>query len=115
MITVGCGTAINNMVRCFKKYFSIRIGVRCLIGANAATLDSNFHGLGIEERNGAELEWSAPVVFEDCGVIGSHERHLNGVRFGLVSVIAISSVVIMDAPPMVVAGDVPAKMLRQIL
>jgi maltose O-acetyltransferase len=113
-ITVRTGTSINNGFRCIAEYTSITIGKHCLLGANVEILDSDFHGLKLDERNTSKAEWSAPVILEDHVFIGSNVRILKGVRIGAGSVIANSSVVTVDIPPMVVAGGIPAKVLRAI-
>jgi len=113
-VSVGAGTAINNGFRCMAEHTSITIGENCLLGANVEILDSDFHGLKLDERGTSKVEWSAPVVLEDRVFIGSNVRILKGVRIGTGSVIANSSVVIGDIPPMVVAGGIPAKVLRAI-
>lgn len=113
-VNLGSGTWINNGFRCIAEHSSITIGQNCLIGANVEILDSDFHGIGLHERGLSKPEWAAPVVLEDEVFIGSNVRVLKGVRIGRGSVIANSSVVIADIPPMVVAAGVPAKVIRSI-
>jgi maltose O-acetyltransferase len=113
-VSFGSGTKINNGFRCIAEHTSITIGAYCLIGANVEILDSDFHGLGLDERGMSKPEWAAPVVVEDRVFIGSNVRILKGVRIGAGSVIANSSVVISDIPPMVVAAGAPAKAIRTI-
>ena len=113
-VRVGSDTWINNGFRCIAEHTSITIGENCLIGANVEILDSDFHGLRLHERGVSKPEWAAPVVLEDNVFIGSNVRILKGVRIGTGSVIANSSVVIADIPPLVVAAGVPAKVIRSI-
>lgn len=114
-VQLGSGTWINNGFRCVAEHSSITIGENCLIGANVEILDSDFHGLGLHERGLSMPEWAAPVVLEDNLLIGSNVRILKGVRIGKGSVIANSSVVIEDIPPMAIAAGMPAKVIRSIL
>jgi len=113
-VSFGSGTWINNGFRCIAEHTSITIGADCLIGANVEIMDSDFHGLRLDERGMSRPEWAAPVVVEERVFIGSNVRILKGVRIGAGSVIANSSVVISDIPPMVVAAGVPAKAIRSI-
>jgi len=113
-IEIGPNTIINNGFRCIADNSSITIGANCLIGPDVEILDSDFHGVNLAERRTWKPEWCAPVVLEDNVFIGSHVRILKGVRIGVGAVIANSSVVTADIPPMVVAGGVPAKVLRAI-
>ncbi|SDN14750.1 sugar O-acetyltransferase [Actinomyces ruminicola] len=59
-------------------------------------------------------QFSAPVVIEDDVWIGGNVTILPGVTIGRGSVIAAGAVVNANVPPMVVAGGVPARVLRQI-
>lgn len=113
-VSFGAGTWVNNGFRCIAEHSSIRIGRNCLIGTNVEILDSNFHGIAPAERGISRPEWAAPVVVEDNVFIGSNVRILKGVRIGAGAVIANSSVVIADIPPMVIAAGIPAKVIRSI-
>lgn len=113
-IQVGAGTWINNGFRCIAEHTSITIGKNCLLGANVEILDSDFHGFGLDERGVSKPEWARPVVLEDNVFIGSNARILKGARIGTGSVIANSSLVVGDIPAMVVAGGMPAKVIRAI-
>ena len=111
-ITIGSGTWINNGFRCVAEHSSISIGPNCLIGTNVEILDSDFHGVRLQDRNQSKAEWAAPVTVESDVFIGSNVRILKGVRIGSGAVIANSSLVVTDIPARVVAGGVPAKTLR---
>lgn len=113
-VKIGSGTWINNGFRCIAEHSSVTIGQNCLIGTDVEILDSDFHGLGLYERNVSKPEWAAPVALGDNVFIGSHVRILKGVRIGAGSVIANSSVVISDIPPMMIAAGVPARVIRSI-
>ena len=114
-VTIGSGTWISNGFRCIAEHTAVSIGENCLIGTNVEILDSDFHGLDLHERNVSKPEWGRPVVLEDNVFVGSNARILKGVRIGAGSVIANSSVVISDVPPMTVVGGIPARMLRAVV
>lgn len=114
VVRIGEGTWINNGFCCIAEHSSISIGANCLIGANVEVLDSDFHGLRLDERSMSKPEWAAPVVIEDRVFVGSNVRILKGVRIGMGAVIANSSLVTSDIPPMTVAGGIPAKVLRTL-
>jgi galactoside O-acetyltransferase len=59
-------------------------------------------------------QFSAPVVIEEDVWVGGHVVIMPGVTIGRGSVIAAGAVVTANVPPMVVAGGVPAKVLRPI-
>lgn len=113
-VTIGAGTWINNGFKCIAEHKSITIGENCIFGTNIEILDSDFHGLGLDERGVSKPEWAQSVILEDNVFVGSNARILKGVRIGAGSVIANSSLVIGDIPSMVVAGGVPAKVIRTI-
>ncbi|WP_374248666.1 acyltransferase [Thermomonas sp.] len=114
VVRIGENTWINNGFCCIAEHSSISIGADCLIGANVEVLDSDFHGLRLDERSMSKPEWASPVVIEDRVFVGSNVRILKGVRIGMGAVIANSSLVTSDVPPMTVAGGVPAKILRAL-
>lgn len=111
-VKMGAGTWINNGFRCIAEHSSITIGENCLIGANVEILDSDFHGLSLHQRHLSKSEWAAAVILEDNVFVGSNVRILKGVKIGAGSVIANSSVVVSDIPPMVIAAGIPAKVIR---
>ncbi|MFZ7095385.1 acyltransferase [Luteimonas dalianensis] len=113
-VCIGENTWINNGFRCIAEHSLISIGANCLVGTNVEILDSDFHGLKLEDRNMSKPEWAAPVLVEDNVFIGSNVRILKGVRIGHGAVIANSSLVLADVPPMTIAGGVPAKVLRNL-
>lgn len=113
-ISIGDGTFINNGFSAIAEYTSITIGQRVLIGTNVEILDSDFHGIHVDDRNKSRAEWAKPVVVEDDVFIGSNVRVLKGVTIGRGSVIANSSLVVKDIPPGVVAGGNPARSIKEI-
>ncbi len=112
-ISIGDGTWINNGFIAIAEHTSITIGKRVLIGTNVEIFDSDFHGIRVDDRK-SRPEWAKPVVIEDNVFLGSNVRVLKGVTIGQGSVIANSSVVVKDIPPNVIAGGIPAKVLKVI-
>lgn len=114
VVSVGENTWINNGFCCIAEHSSISIGANCLIGSNVEILDSDFHGLKLAERSISKPQWAYPVIIEDRVFVGSNVRILKGVKIGMGAVIANSSLVTSDVPPMTVAGGIPAKFLRTL-
>ena len=85
-----------------------------MIGSCVEILDSDFHGLSIEQRRMSKPEWARPVTISDAVFIGSNVKIMKGVSIGYGSVIANGSVVVSDVPAGVIAGGVPAKKLGEI-
>ena len=81
-VKFGSGTRINNGFKCIAEHVSISIGKNCLIGANVEILDSDFHGLSLNERGVSAPERAASVVIEDNVFLGSNVRILKGVHIG---------------------------------
>ena len=91
----------------------VQIGNDILIGTNVEITDSDFHNLNPAERFGGKHEVSK-VVIEDNVWIGSNVKILKGVTIGKNSVIANGSVVTKSIPQNVVAGGIPAKIIKHI-
>jgi acetyltransferase-like isoleucine patch superfamily enzyme len=113
-ISIGAGTRINNNFCAIADHASIQIGRNCLIGANVEILDSDFHGLAVEDRGTSLAEWAQPVSIDDNVFIGSNVRIMKGVTIGNGSIIANGSVVTRSVEAGVIAGGNPAKILKVI-
>jgi acetyltransferase-like isoleucine patch superfamily enzyme len=113
-ISIGEGTWINNGFSAIAEHTSITIGRRVLIGTNVEIIDSDFHGIRVDDRNKSRAEWAKPVIVEDDVFLGSNVKVLKGVTIGRGTVIANSSVVVKDIPPGVIAGGNPARVLTKI-
>lgn len=90
----------------------VTIGDRVMFGPHVTIATA-----GHPVHPGARLDgrqFSAPVVIEDDVWVGAHVVIMPGVTIGHGSVIAAGAVVTANVPPMVVAGGVPAKVLRPI-
>lgn len=94
----------------FQDQGGITIGHNTMIGHNVVLATLN-HDLDPEKRRDLH---PAPIVIERDVWIGSSVTVTPGVTIGEGSVIAAGAVVTKDVPPHVVAGGVPAKIIRQL-
>lgn len=78
-----------------------------------ATMATHFHVGEIPMRAGFPSK-SGPICIRGNVYLGSNVVLLSGVEIGGGSVIGAGAVVIADVPPGVVAGGVPARVLKQI-
>ena len=114
-LEIGDDTGISGGSFCAAK--SVRIGSHCLIGANVMVSDCDFHAVKPEGRRhnsdpkdiGCE-----PVVIEDNVWLGANVTVLKGVTIGKNTVVAAGSVVTKSLPSNVVAGGIPAKVIRNL-
>jgi hypothetical protein len=114
-IHIAEDTGLSGTVICAAK--SVRIGARCLIGADVMIFDTDFHNPEPEGRRYAPVDWlriSAPVSIGDDVFIGTGSRVLKGVTIGDGSVIGAGSLVVSDIAPFTVAAGTPAKALRLV-
>ena len=91
----------------------VRIGDDCKIGQHAIILDCDYHDMDDPLHYGGHGP-SLPVVLEQGVWLGARVTVLKGVTIGRSSVIAAGSVVTRDIPPGVLAGGMPAKVLRKL-
>jgi len=86
---------------------SIRIGSHTIVGPMVNLIDTNFHPVDAEDRSaGREIAIGENVWLGRGTVV------LPGVTIGAGAVIAAGSVVTRDIPANVLAGGVPAKVIR---
>lgn len=114
-ICIGADVGISGGVICAA--MSVRVGDRCLLGADVQITDTDFHALAPANRRfekRPESIASAPVVIEDNVFLGAGVRVLKGVRIGRNSVVGAGSVVTRDIPSDVIAAGVPARVIRQL-
>lgn len=104
------GTSITSRSR------SIQIGDDVMIAANVSILDSDFHVIFPPEGRltNPGYEFDQDIKIQKNVWIGTRSIILKGVSIGENSVIAAGSVVTKSIPPNVVAGGVPAKVIRKI-
>lgn len=112
-IIIGDESWFNNNAVIIADKKTIEIGNNVLIGANFFLTDSDFHSLEIDKRLGGEYS-TASVLISDNVFIGSNVSVLKGVTIGKNTVIANGAIVTMDIPENVVAGGIPAKIIRQL-
>lgn len=91
----------------------VRIGSDCKIGQHAIILDCDYHDMNHPLHDGGHGP-SRPVVLEDGVWLSARVTVLKGVTIGRGSVIAAGSVVTRDVPAGVLAGGVPARVLRPL-
>jgi maltose O-acetyltransferase len=91
----------------------VRIGDDCKIGQHAIILDCDYHDIEDPLHYGGHGP-SLPVVLEQGVWLGARVTVLKGVTIGRSSVIAAGSVVTRDVPAGVLAGGMPAKVLRKL-
>ncbi len=104
-------------IRCAEK---INIGSGVLMGSKVLVLDNShgkYKGGGKQDNpdvapNKRKLQ-TAPVNIEDNVWIGEGAVIQMGVTVGRGSIIAANSVVTKDVPPKVIAGGVPARVIKK--
>lgn len=114
-IEIGADTGISGGVICSAA--GVRIGARCLIGADVMIFDTDFHNRAAENRRYSAPDWpsiSRPVVIEDDVFIGTGSKILKGAHIGRGSIIGAGSLVTGPIPPMSIAMGVPAKVVRSL-
>jgi acetyltransferase-like isoleucine patch superfamily enzyme len=84
--------------------------VRC--GANVTITDSDWHGLQPDARRTRGP--SAPVLIEENVWLGLNVVVLKGVTIGANTVVGAGSVVTRSLPANVIAGGLPAKVIRAL-
>lgn len=106
-ITIGKGVFINSGC-CFQDQGGITVGDGALIGHHVvlATINHDF----APERRAANHP--APIVIGENVWIGANVTVTPGVTIGDGAIIAAGAVVTKDVPPNVIAGGVPAKIIR---
>jgi acetyltransferase-like isoleucine patch superfamily enzyme len=95
---------------------SVEIGAGTMIAPNVAILDFDGHVLWPPENRLANrgVENDAKVVIGKNVWLGTQSMVLKGVKIGDNSVVAAGSMVTADIPENVLAGGVPAKVIRKL-
>jgi serine acetyltransferase len=109
-IIIQDGAGISNSV--LSCYESIRIGKHTMIGAECLIIDSDFHGLPLNEGKPTR---SAPIEIGSHVFVGARSIILKGVKIGDKSVIGAGSVVTTDIPENCLAAGNPAKVIRSFV
>jgi len=89
----------------------VQIGSGSAIGQYAIILDCDFHTPGlVEEGHGTP----GPIIIEENVWLGARVTVLKGVTIGKGTVVAAGSVVAKSLPAGVLAGGVPAKVIKPL-
>lgn len=112
-IYIGDNVWFNNSCTIICDGSEIHIGSNCLFGTGLNIFDSDFHKTEINERNSGD-HISKPVIIGNNVFTGFNVTILKGVSIGDNSVISAGSVVTSDIPENVIAGGIPAKILKKI-
>ena len=104
---------INNGFVAIADKSSITIESGALIGTNVEIIDSDFHEMNPESRNGGNHK-IAPVHIERNVFIGSNVKICKGVRIGENSVIGNGAIVLKDIPANSIAFGNPANVIKKI-
>jgi acetyltransferase-like isoleucine patch superfamily enzyme len=103
-IGANCGFS-GTVIGCATR---VVLGDNVMCGANTLINDTDWHTN--DPRTGPD----APVIIEKCVWLGVNVTVLKGVTIGENTLVAIGSVVTKSLPANVVAGGVPAKVIKQI-
>jgi len=109
-LRIGAGARMSGTTICAA--LRVVIGARCVIGANATIVDSDFHALDAAIRSSpldANSARVAPVEIGDDVFIGGGSYILKGVTIGAEAVIGAASVVTKDVPRRTIVAGNPAK------
>ena len=110
LVSIGSDVSIN---RGAEFYSGMREGSRIRIGSNVRIAPNvRFHAAGHDPDHPELADNGADIVVEDGAWIGAGALVLQGVRIGRGTVVAAGSVVTRDLPPNVIAGGIPARVLR---
>lgn len=110
-ITIGSGNGFSGTV--ISAAESIEIGSNVLCGANVTITDTDWHHLD-RSLEGIEPAPSAPVIIGSNVWLGMNVIILKGVTIGSNSMISTNSVVTKNIPANVLAGGLPAKVIRKL-
>lgn len=108
-ITVGRNVFINTGCR-FQDQGGIVLGDGALIGHNVVLATLNHD----EDPAKRHILHPAPIILGKNVWIGANATVVPGVTIGDGAVVAAGAVVTRDVPPNIVAGGVPARILKQI-
>jgi acetyltransferase-like isoleucine patch superfamily enzyme len=105
------GVWINNNLTILCEGEGVYIGIDTLIGSSVEIYDSDFHEMSPFNRKYGSAK-TAKVNIGNNVWIGSNVKILKGVSIGDNSIIANGSVVTKSIPENVIAGGMPAKIMR---
>ena len=96
---------------------SVRIGKRCLIGADVSIMDTDFHNVDSVDRRYQDIPTSHvsdSVIIGDDVFIGARTIILKGVRIGNGAVIGAGSILSSNVQDNEIFAGNPAKLLRRL-
>lgn len=114
-IEIGNDTGLSGTTICAAR--SVKIGERCLIGADVMIFDTDFHNHSPDNRRYSKPMWdsiSNPIVIGDDVFIGTRCIISKGAEIGNGCVIGAGSVVTGRIPPYSIAVGSPAKVVSQL-
>jgi acetyltransferase-like isoleucine patch superfamily enzyme len=114
-ISIGADCGMSGTVICAAK--NVKIGKRCLFGADVMVFDTDFHPSNPDGRRHADPDWDAisrEVVIGDDVFIGTRSIVSKGANIGNGVVIAAGSVVTGEIPPYAIAAGVPARIIGRV-
>lgn len=114
LISIEKGCVFNNNSTLISEGAEIKIGEKCLFGVNLQILNSDFHSLDPMRRFCGGEVLRGDINIGDNVFVGNNVTILKGVEIGRNSVIANGSLVSKNIPSNVIAGGVPAKVIRNI-
>ncbi len=115
VIRIGKDCGLSGTVICAAH--EVSIGDECLIGADVAIFDTDFHAMSASGRryNRSEAEIAGSAVRIGRNVfIGTGVKVCKGVSIGDNSVIGAGAIVTKDIPENVIAAGNPAQVIRQL-
>ncbi len=111
-ISIGSGCIFSNNISIISTV-KVIIGDELLCGDGVTIIDSDFHVIAPEKRRSGAAK-SLPVTIGNNVWLGSRVMILKGVNIGDHSIIASGSIVTGDIPERVIAGGIPARVLKGI-
>lgn len=111
-IRIGKSTFINQDTA-ISAMISVSIGDRCLIGDQVSILDSDFHSVDPSLRHRSAGE-SVAITIGNNVWIGARAMIMKGVTIGDNTVVAAGAIVTRSLPENVLAGGIPARVIRTI-
>jgi acetyltransferase-like isoleucine patch superfamily enzyme len=114
-LQVGSGVRMSGTTVCAVE--RVIIGDRCVIGANATIVDTDFHSLDPIIRSSKaddQLAYHQPVLIGNDVFIGGSSIILKGVEIGDGAVIGAGSVVTKSVPERVIVAGNPARPIGKV-
>jgi acetyltransferase-like isoleucine patch superfamily enzyme len=103
----------NNNLCIISNCAGVYIGKNTLIGYNVEILDSDFHEINPNNRKTGNPK-SEKIIIGNNVWLGSNVKVLKGVRIGDNTIISSGSIVTKSIPSNVIAGGIPAKIIKDI-